>query len=486
MAATAPLPQEQGKPKRVRKTKPGVMNAPASAAPVIDLPPTTQLAVAQPAKLSAIVEPAVSAAQAVEEWKRYQEICRNILEENDYIYYVRSRDTNDKENKPIACRTKKQAEELVKKQLATRQKDVEITPSKKRSAWDKLARFYNLSVPSDDSGLCATAEAVIVGAFVVERLIGESFKIFIYQDAGDLKVVKVSVLLKIVAPNGRTVLGDGACAASERRMGADSFAHADHDIFSTAFTRAFNRGVSRCIGTGEVSAEEFESATPNGDSSPTTIPSAPSADISASQPVSTTAPPSQVERQAPPANQAATASANSNALAQAEAAKPPRAEIPTELLEGPQQSFPSAEGPKVEATQTHAVSPPETGTVASTSSGFKPLAEGASNLERYNSIHDFLFTKHVRPFQEPLVACLVFSVAPLLAGPFEIFKGGKLDMGARGELGGFAKAMRALPDLPARLTTIETVLAEKPKVQFVAWANALVESAKGRGVFGKQ
>ena len=48
------------------------------------------------------------------------------------------------------------------------------------------------------------------------------------------------------------------------------FTHAEHDIISTAHTRAKNRAISDIIGTGEVSAEEMENS--NGVSSKKAVP----------------------------------------------------------------------------------------------------------------------------------------------------------------------------------------------------------------------
>ncbi|MDP2709426.1 MAG: hypothetical protein Q8O93_05310 [bacterium] len=58
--------------------------------------------------------------------------------------------------------------------------------------------------------------------------------------------------VKTTAPNGRFVFGIGSCASDERR-----FAHKEHDVRSTAHTRAKNRGISDLVGGGDVSAEEM-------------------------------------------------------------------------------------------------------------------------------------------------------------------------------------------------------------------------------------
>lgn len=93
----------------------------------------------------------------------------------------------------------------------------------KKSGWRKLATFFNLS----------------------DNIIDE-FKEQV--DGGFLWRIKVMVTAK----NGRTSTGVGVCASTER-----AFAHQEHDVYSTAHTRAKSRAISDLIGGGAVSAEEM-------------------------------------------------------------------------------------------------------------------------------------------------------------------------------------------------------------------------------------
>ena len=61
------------------------------------------------------------------------------------------------------------------------------------------------------------------------------------------------VTVKTTAPNGRYAFGIGSCASNER-----SFAHVEHDVRSTAHTRAKNRAIADLVGGGDVSAEEMD------------------------------------------------------------------------------------------------------------------------------------------------------------------------------------------------------------------------------------
>ena len=66
------------------------------------------------------------------------------------------------------------------------------------------------------------------------------------------------ITIKVSAQNGRFAFGVGSCASSER-----NFAHTEHDVRSTAHTRAKNRAISDLVGGGEVSAEEVISQSNN-------------------------------------------------------------------------------------------------------------------------------------------------------------------------------------------------------------------------------
>jgi len=61
-----------------------------------------------------------------------------------------------------------------------------------------------------------------------------------------------AITVKASAQNGRFAYGIGSCSSSERK-----FAHPDHDVRSTAHTRAKNRAISDLVGGGEVSSEEI-------------------------------------------------------------------------------------------------------------------------------------------------------------------------------------------------------------------------------------
>jgi len=65
------------------------------------------------------------------------------------------------------------------------------------------------------------------------------------------------IVTMVTAPNGRTSTGVGICDSKER-----NFAHIEHDVYSTAHTRAKNRATSDMVAGGVVSAEEMSNAPP--------------------------------------------------------------------------------------------------------------------------------------------------------------------------------------------------------------------------------
>ena len=125
---------------------------------------------------------------------------------------------------------------------------------KKKSAWRKYATAFNLS----------------------DRIINEE----IIRD-DEYRIISAKYEVEVTASNGRTAVGVASCSIYDKIDKKDAaepsafelrkrFTHAEHDIISTAHTRAKNRAISDIIGTGEVSAEEMENS--NGVSSKKAFP----------------------------------------------------------------------------------------------------------------------------------------------------------------------------------------------------------------------
>lgn len=137
---------------------------------------------------SAILTTNVDAA--LEEWEAYQLFTEKLLDESDY-------------------------------------QDIRGKKFKKKSAWRKYARAFNISTT------------------IVEKII-------MRDEKG--RVTGAEFTVRATLPNGRFVEAWGSCS---KREGAKS--HPDHDIPATAQTRATNRAIADLIGAGEVTAEEMMS-----------------------------------------------------------------------------------------------------------------------------------------------------------------------------------------------------------------------------------
>lgn len=139
---------------------------------------------------------------AVEFWDNYQELTKALLDESDY----------------------------------------QGTQFKKKSAWRKYATAFNLS----------------------DEIIKEEE----IREPDTQQIITSKVWVKCTAPNGRSTVGVGICSIYDKISNKDlsqpsnfmlrqRFSNAEHDIPSTAHTRAKNRAISDMIGAGEVSAEEM-------------------------------------------------------------------------------------------------------------------------------------------------------------------------------------------------------------------------------------
>ena len=139
---------------------------------------------------------------AIEQWDAYQKLCKGLLNETDYQeIIVKEKDENGNYVK-------------VKRHF------------KKKSAWQKLSRAFNVDTHIVDRDIERTKMGRVKEAYYCVRA---------------------------TLPNGRSVESDALCSRAEK--GKDKVS--DHTIMSTAKTRATNRAIAELIGAGEVSAEEM-------------------------------------------------------------------------------------------------------------------------------------------------------------------------------------------------------------------------------------
>lgn len=168
--------------------KPTVNPVIETEAEVVDIAPLAP-------KPVGIVSPAVTAEQATNIWRTFQEIKKRII--------MPGLDT-------------------------VKIKDSEFIT---KSGWRKLATVFHLS---DE---------------VIEKTKEE------FNDENGKKQFVWYVTVKVThKPSGRSVVNMAACASNER-----GFAHLEHDCLAMAVTRAKNRAISDIIGSGEASFEEITS-----------------------------------------------------------------------------------------------------------------------------------------------------------------------------------------------------------------------------------
>lgn len=116
-----------------------------------------------------------------------------------------------------------------------------MQPKKKKSAWRKLATAFNIS---DD--------------IVEEEIIRDECH----------RIISAKFVVKATLPNGRYSIGVGDCSIFDKVKKDDvkeptpfelrkRFNNAEHDVLTTAHTRAKSRAISDLVGGGEVSAEEL-------------------------------------------------------------------------------------------------------------------------------------------------------------------------------------------------------------------------------------
>lgn len=151
-----------------------------------------QMGIENPKNEIVNVETQVSANvdTALAEWKAYQEITKQMLDKSDY-------------------------------------QDIKGKKFKKKSAWRKYARAFNITTEIVDKEICKT-------------------------DKGQVK--EASFIVRATLPTGRSADGWGNCSRSEGNK-----SHPNHDIPATAVTRATNRAIADLIGAGEVTFEEMQS-----------------------------------------------------------------------------------------------------------------------------------------------------------------------------------------------------------------------------------
>lgn len=160
-----------------------------------------------------------------------------VVEDTTAVSHINQLDLVDID---YAVESQKNFEELVEA-LLDKETDYQ-GGKKKKSAWRKLARAFNIS----DEKIC-------------DRIIRED----------NYQIISAYFEVKAILPNGRYGIGVGDCSIFDKINKDDTempsnfelrkrFTNAEHDVISTAHTRAKSRAIADLIGAGEVSFEELE------------------------------------------------------------------------------------------------------------------------------------------------------------------------------------------------------------------------------------
>lgn len=161
-----------------------------------------------------VVAPLSTPERAVETWHQYEALVGKLLTEDDY----QSFNEGGKAGKFI-----------------------------RKSGFRKLATHYGFTVEMLDERLGHKHEAATCARIRFPEVFDRQDR-----DCG-CAVQFARYTVKVIAPNGRETTGIGLCSIGEKNR---RFVRQDHDIATTAYTRAVNRAIGDMIGVGKPSAEE--------------------------------------------------------------------------------------------------------------------------------------------------------------------------------------------------------------------------------------
>jgi len=100
---------------------------------------------------------------------------------------------------------------------------IQNKPFIKKSGWRKLAMAF-----------------CVIDEIIMEQRVDEGHGDYLWK-----------MWVRATSPNGRSTMAVGMCSTKEF-----NFKRKEHDVYAFAHTRAKNRAISDCLGSGEVSAEE--------------------------------------------------------------------------------------------------------------------------------------------------------------------------------------------------------------------------------------
>lgn len=189
--------------------------------------------------------PLVSAAEARNLWKEYQELEEAILTDDDYMWFVEFQ-APDNSGRMRLRKYTYNTHALAEADLKNHQGGI-VKKRKVKSATRKMGKFFALEMPIEEELGTGQVEIREQAGFIIQIERSKFYTLTTWMDQ-ELQTVKASATVVVRSPSGRTWVGNGG---SHRKEGRDDFA-----IAQTAFTRALNRAILDFVGFGEESAEE--------------------------------------------------------------------------------------------------------------------------------------------------------------------------------------------------------------------------------------
>ena len=128
-----------------------------------------------------------------------------------------------------------------------------VSPQEAKKNWDEFLALKSALLTKDDYQAIAAKDFIKKSGF---RKIAVVFNLSdrIVEQVKDIRddgSFMWRITVEVSTPN-RFCSGVGICDSRERK-----FAHTEHDVYSTAHTRAKNRAISDMVAGGAVSAEEM-------------------------------------------------------------------------------------------------------------------------------------------------------------------------------------------------------------------------------------
>jgi len=198
----------------------------------------------------ALPSPMEMAEGALEQWKAYRWILREIIEPSDLVVQILLDSAKGPRWETMSSIEEAEAKaDRIEKRTGKRP-PIRVIP--KRSAMSKLAGAFRLEEVLGDGEPEYNLE-ILSSGWMIERVRhGKRLQITWYDERGE--IVRSVVHVVIRRPDGKEFHGVGSCSRDERGFSKE------HDIIATAATRARVRAIAEALGWGAVSAEEITSS----------------------------------------------------------------------------------------------------------------------------------------------------------------------------------------------------------------------------------